>query len=66
MKCICLVVLLHIDESLQSFHYKKIFMKHVKSQHDMIAGDDALVIFSGGNHATLKINDIKNMPWILE
>lgn len=66
MKRICLVVLPHIGESLQSFYYKNAFIDHVKSQHNRIAGDDALVIFSGGSHATLKINDIKNMPWILE
>ena len=66
MKRICLVVLLHIDESLQSFYYKNTFMDHVKSQHNMIAGDEAFVILAGGSHATLKIKDIKNMPWLLE
>ena len=63
---ICLAVLPYINSSYKSFHTKTVFIEHIERQRGIIYGNEALIILTGGNHMTAKIDDIKEMEWILE
>ena len=63
---VCLAVLPYINNSYKSIHNKAAFIEHIESQRGMIYGDEALIILAGGTHMTAKVDEIKEMEWILE
>ena len=63
---VCLAVLPYINNSYKSIHNKTAFIEHMESQRGMIYRDEAFIILKGGTHMTAKVDEIKEMSWILE
>ena len=63
---VCLAVLPYINNSYKSIHNKSVFIEHIENQRGMIYGDEAFIILKGGIHMTAKVDEIKEMEWILE
>ena len=65
-KRVCLAVIPYINNSYKSIHNKAFFIECLEHQRGMICGDEAFIILAGGKHMTAKVDDIKEMEWILE
>lgn len=50
---------------LRSFHIKQELDDFLKDD-GRVHSDEALVILKGGSHKTTTVDDIMQMPWILE